>query len=104
MEFSSNTGPDPLKNTKLPVGSSSARQRNAIDDDDDDDDNDDPCIMDFGSSLPSSIEKKSQKWTHSDKTFSIHAYRQLIKMKEFNNNYYRMGLGLFYRPASIVSG
>ena len=55
--FSSNTGPDPLKNRKATkpafiVGPSSARQRNA---------DDGPLIVVLGSSLPSSTKKNIVK-------------------------------------------
>ena len=67
--FLSNTGPDPLKITKLPkpsfnVGLSSERCRadNA------------PLIMVFEFSLPSKTKKKCcQSWTPSNKTFWIRA-------------------------------
>ena len=96
--FLTNSGPYPLKITKLPslkpafnVGPSSARQLGLSYNQWHAREtpyqwrftggpNDGPLIVEFGSSLPLSIKKKQQKKTMSDKTFWIrrYAYQKIV--------------------------
>ena len=91
--LSSNTGPDPLKNHKATepafnVRPSLARQRNAISMAFRWRANDGSLRVVFRSSLPSSIKKRCQIWTPSDKTVCIRACYQSLSTGESKHTHF----------------